>query len=153
MHLNEIDALARELMLNNVTDIQVGRCALALEAHASCAMSQASQFKRSEIKEGSLLEGALDRFKIDIPDQDMLYAVFDLAPEELTVLFFPQTDIAILVKGDQWEPVCSMPISNFFRYLSTIPNPFLFASQDDFMGHATPEGLHLLQVYAADLRG
>lgn len=148
MNSEQIDAKAQRFMMNGVTNIQIGRMALAANSHIACHTLMASIYASDTVIEGSNLDCVLSELEVAPQEQDLLHIGFDaLSDNELDAIIFPKDDLVILVSTDEFDLICSMSVSNFFRYLNSIPNPFLYANQEKYMVNATPEGIYLLSEF------
>lgn len=145
------------MLANGCESMQLAKYALAFRSHAEHNSAMMIKLECDsyflEIAENyvddveSLVGTELLRADFNAMDHD----------DELVALIFDAVGLVILCyehNGEfepySIEPLCAMTAPNFFKYLNTIPNPYLYAITDKPMLNATSYGIQLLKELAEE---
>lgn len=146
-----MDKLLEKALMNGCKSENIAKYALATGAHAKSNMLCMS----TNAKEHSVFEMAIDKLGVspdEIQDSEVLSVGFSclIDRDDVIVFFIDSIGQAIMAFDNQYEYeyICAMSIPNFFKYLSTVPNPYLFADTSKEMLNATPLGIQLLSELA-----
>jgi hypothetical protein len=146
------DELKKTLM-NGCSSKKLAKCSLAIGAHIANHTQQMTVIEDSDhlwLQIG--FDYAANPEKL--VGTEVLYAGFYSSDDNHAALIFDNEDLVVLCfeinvnDGYSLEPYCALTTTGFFKYLNSIPNPYVYAITEKPMMNATSLGIELLSELA-----
>ncbi len=151
MDRHHLEKVAKMNMDNGCTDTKIALVSLAVQSHPAFR-----HLIMQKVEDDKILIHDFGRVLVrDNPEnaegQEVLFIKLTInGNKDIGVILGSKTDLVSMVyllpsTNQVCGTVCKMTVSNFIKFLNTIPNYFLFAEPGSFGGNESPEGVELLK--------